>query len=68
VWRDECNPQNSQVPKLMPPVFKQKYYLRLLSCGQPEPDAFSCRQYIKPGDCVLDIGANIGLYSKLLSG
>jgi FkbM family methyltransferase len=56
------------VMSLTPRFLRQKYYLRLLSSVQPPPDAFSCLQYIKPGDCVLDIGASIGLYSKLFSG
>jgi len=51
----------------MPRVLRRRYYLRLLCCAQPERDSLSCRQYIKAGDCVLDIGANIGVYSKLLS-
>ena len=55
------------VRSILPPVLRRQYYLRLLSRAQPEADALSCRQYIKPGDCVLDIGANIGVYSKLLS-
>ena len=52
----------------MPRVLRRKYYLHLLKSAEPEPDALSCRQYIKAGDCVLDIGANIGVYSKFLSG
>jgi len=55
------------VRSLMPGVLRRKYYFRLLSGAPPPPDALSCRQYIKPGDCVLDIGANIGRYARLFS-
>ena len=33
-----------------------------------ERDALMAKQLVSPGDSVLDIGANIGQYSRLLSG
>jgi FkbM family methyltransferase len=39
----------------------------LLSSIKPEPDALRCRELIKPGDRVVDVGANIGAYTRLMS-
>jgi FkbM family methyltransferase len=39
----------------------------LLSTIKPEPDALRCRELIKPGDRVVDVGANIGAYTRLMS-
>jgi FkbM family methyltransferase len=51
----------------LPRNVKRQYYSRLLANWIPEPDSLICRDYVKPGDSVLDIGANIGTYTKLLS-
>jgi FkbM family methyltransferase len=33
----------------------------------PEPDALACREYLKPGDVAIDVGANWGSYTKVFS-
>jgi FkbM family methyltransferase len=47
--------------------WKNAYYLHLFQRLQPEEDALCCREYVHPGDAVLDLGANIGAYTKVLS-
>jgi FkbM family methyltransferase len=47
--------------------WKRAYYVRLLRRLKPEQDAVACRRYLHPGDAVLDLGANIGAYTKFLS-
>lgn len=32
-----------------------------------EPDLYACRSIIKPGDTVIDVGANIGVYTRFCS-
>jgi FkbM family methyltransferase len=34
---------------------------------ESEPDLLGCRELIKPGDTVLDVGANIGVYTRFCS-
>ena len=48
---------------------KKRHYLRLLrsSSLEIEPELKIIRQLVKPGDSVIDIGANVGVYSKILS-
>lgn len=47
----------------------RRYYLRLLRCWSPqeEADLQVVRHLVRPADYVIDIGANIGVYSKALS-
>ncbi len=52
---------------LVPHFLKCIYYQRLLSRLAPEPDALRCRSFVREGDRVIDVGANIGAYTKLLS-
>jgi len=51
------------VGSILPPILKRCHYLHLLSAAETPPDLLRCRQYIREGDCVLDLGANIGAYS-----
>jgi FkbM family methyltransferase len=52
---------------LVPHFAKCVYQKRLLRKLVPEPDALTCRQFLQPGSTVIDIGANIGAYTKLFS-
>lgn len=47
---------------------KSIHYRRLFNRARVPSDLEACRQYVNLGDTVLDIGANIGTYSKALSG
>lgn len=46
---------------------KSLHYRRLFNQQPIPPDLLACRKHIHPGDTVLDLGANVGIYSKALS-
>lgn len=48
---------------------KKRHYLKLLrsTSSEIEPELKIIRYLVKPGDSVIDIGANIGVYTKILS-
>ena len=50
-------------------LIKKRHYLRLLcsSLLEKDPELTVVRYLVKTGDAVIDIGANIGVYSKILS-
>jgi FkbM family methyltransferase len=52
---------------VVPHFLKNAYQKRVLANLKSEPDALRCRCLIKTGDRVVDVGANIGAYTKLLS-
>lgn len=42
-------------------------YYRVVRDRAPDADAQRCRSYLKPGDMVIDVGANIGLYTRMFA-
>jgi len=50
-------------------LIKKRHYLRLLcsSLLEKDPELRVVRYLVKPRDTVIDIGANVGVYSKILS-
>jgi FkbM family methyltransferase len=54
-------------PALQP--IRRGYYARMLRRGEedPEPDLPLLAEFVHVGDCVADIGANVGVFTKPLS-
>jgi FkbM family methyltransferase len=57
------------LPRSAVQFIRKRYYLRLSRSWSPqeEADLQVVRYLVRPADYVIDIGANIGLYSKVLS-
>jgi FkbM family methyltransferase len=50
-------------------LIKKRHYLKLLRSTSSEiaPELKVIRRLVEPGDSVIDIGANVGVYTKILS-
>jgi FkbM family methyltransferase len=57
------------LPHCLVQLIRKRHYLRLLSSWslEKEPSFQVIKYLVRPGDYVIDIGANIGVYSKVLS-
>jgi len=57
------------IPHAIKQKFLQEYYFHIVKNfrQEKEKDLFLCGRLIKKGDIVVDIGANIGIYTKLFS-
>lgn len=55
------------LPQSWQPLARKYRTQWLVSRCAPEPDAVACRRFITSGDNVLDIGANIGSFTKIFS-
>ncbi|MGE0407204.1 MAG: FkbM family methyltransferase [Candidatus Korobacteraceae bacterium] len=55
------------LPDLVLQPLKRRHYARVLRSGDEEPEFAAIRPLIHPGDVVLDLGANIGVFTHFLS-
>lgn len=58
------------VPQDLRYIFRREYYFRVVKkfCEENERDLFLCSRIIEKGDTVVDIGANVGVYTKFFAG
>jgi FkbM family methyltransferase len=58
------------LPLPLSTVLVKRHYLRLVEAVNEETESYFCiiRKIVASGDLVMDIGANIGIYGKYLSG
>ena len=55
------------LPLSVEKYIRRLHYCRKLRIHAAEADAQACRSFLHPGDIAIDVGANIGTYSKLFS-
>ncbi|HUI83795.1 MAG TPA: FkbM family methyltransferase [Candidatus Binatia bacterium] len=55
------------LPNSVQPSIRKYRYEHLVRHWSPEPDALACKRFIQRGADVLDIGANIGCFTRLFS-
>lgn len=55
------------IPPALETYLRRRRYYRILRTQEPELDAQICRSYLKPGDVAIDVGANVGVYTKVFS-
>jgi FkbM family methyltransferase len=58
----------SLTPATLASWLRRERYYRFVRDGAPTADAECCRSFLKPGDLVIDVGANVGSYTKVFSG
>lgn len=54
-------------PSRLESYLRRERYYRVVRDRAPDPDLQRCCEFLKPGDTVIDVGANIGLYAKAFS-
>jgi FkbM family methyltransferase len=55
------------LPDNLETYLRRVRYYRIVRDRSPEADALRCRNFLQPGDMAIDVGANIGIYTKLFS-
>lgn len=55
------------LPNVVLQQVRRRYYYRALAKGSDEPELAVLGLFVKPGACVVDAGANFGVYTKTLA-